>query len=185
VTDDRQLLFFAGRQEWREWLRSHHPGAAEAWLVLYKKGMREGAMSLEEAVEEALCFGWIDGKLLSMDAEKYSLRFTPRRANSVWSMSNVRRVERLTKAGLITEAGLAKIAAARRSGQWEAAVTRERTDVIPPDLERALRRVRGAVAAYRSLKDSRKKQLLHWLSLAKKPETRRNRVEAVVREVSG
>jgi len=185
VTGDPELLVFADRRKWREWLRSHHQDAREAWLVLYKKGMREGAMSLDEAVEEALCFGWIDGKLLSMDAEKYSLRFTPRRANSVWSITNIRRVERLMKEGLLTKAGLEKIAAARRSGQWEAAITREQTEVIPADLERALRRVRGAVAAYRSLKDSRKKQLLHWLSLARKEETRRKRIEAIVGEVSG
>jgi uncharacterized protein YdeI (YjbR/CyaY-like superfamily) len=135
-------------------------------------------------VEEALCFGWIDGKLKSLDAEKYALRFTPRRPNSVWSISNIRRVERLIKEGLMTQAGWEKIADARQSGQWDAAIKREQTDVIPPDLAKALRRKKGAIAAYRSLTDSRKKQLLHWLFTAKRPETRQRRIEAIVREVS-
>jgi uncharacterized protein YdeI (YjbR/CyaY-like superfamily) len=185
VADDRALLVFEDRRGWREWLESHHSEAKEVWLVLYKKGMREGSLSLDEAVEEALCYGWIDGKLLSMDAERYSLRFTPRRADSVWSISNIRRVERLIQDGRMKEAGLRKIGQARQSGQWEAAVIRERTDVIPPVLEKALRRKKGAIAAYRSLNDSRKKQLLHWLFTARRPETRRKRIEAIVKEVGG
>ena len=179
------MLYFPDRKQWRDWLETHHSEAKEAWLALYKKGMRDGSLSLEEATEEALCCGWIDGKLQSMDAEKYALRFTPRRGDSVWSMSNIRRVERLIRDGRMTEAGLEKIVLARRSGQWDAAINRERTDVIPPDLEKALRRRKGAIAAYRKLTDSRKKQLLHWLFTAKRPETRRKRIEAVVREVSG
>ena len=182
--DDRKLLVFADRGAWRAWLASHYHEATEAWLELFKKGVREGSLSLDEAVEEALCFGWIDGKLKSLDSEKYSLRFTPRRAGSVWSISNIRRVERLTKAGLMTAAGLEKIAAARQSGQWDAAIKREQTDVIPPDLGKALRRRRGATAAYRNLTNSRKKQFLHWLFTAKRPETRKRRIEAIVREVS-
>jgi uncharacterized protein YdeI (YjbR/CyaY-like superfamily) len=185
VSDDRKLLAFTGRGQWRGWLESHHREAGEAWLVLYKKGIREGSLTLDEAVEEALCFGWIDGKLRSLDAERYSLRFSPRRANSVWSVSNIRRVERLTQEGLMTEAGLEKIAEGHQSGQWDAAIRREQTDVMPPDLEAALRRTSGAVAAYRGLTDSRKKQLLHWLLTAKRPETRQRRIEAIVSEVSG
>ena len=184
MLDGRELLIFANREQWRKWLESHNREATEAWLVLYKKGVCEGSLSLDEAVEEALCFGWIDGKLRSLDAERYSLRFTPRRADSIWSISNIRRVERLIKEGLMNEAGLEKIAEARQSRQWEAAISRERTDVIPADLEKALRRKKGAISAYRSLTDSRKKQLLHWLLTAKRPETRQKRVEAIVREVA-
>jgi uncharacterized protein YdeI (YjbR/CyaY-like superfamily) len=183
MTDERELLVFADRGAWRAWLQNHHHDATEAWLVIYKKGVREGAMTLNDAVEEALCFGWIDGKLKSLDDEKYSLRFSPRRADSVWSMTNIGRVERLIETGRMTEAGLEKIAQARESGQWQAAIRREQTDVIPPDLEEALRQA-DAVDAYRDLTDSRKKQLLHWLFTAKRPETRQRRVAAIVKEVT-
>lgn len=185
MIDDRNLMAFHDRDEWRAWLRSHHRDLTEAWLVIFKKGVREGALSLDEAVEEALCFGWIDGKLRSLDGQKYSLRFTPRRATSIWSVSNIRRVERLIKQGQMTEAGLAKIAEARRSGQWDAASARERTNEIPPDLKKALCRRKGAIAAYRGLTDSRKKQLLHWLFTAEKAETRRRRIASIVSQVIG
>ena len=183
VNDDRELETFADRSKWREWLRLHHSDATEAWLVIYKKGVREGGLTLDEAIEEALCYGWIDGKLKSLDAEKYSLRFSPRKANSIWSISNIQRVEKLITLGMMTDAGLEKVAQARQSGQWEAAIKREQTDVIPEDLEKALRRKKGAIAAYRSLTDSRKKQLLHWLFTAKRPETRQRRIASIVSEV--
>jgi uncharacterized protein YdeI (YjbR/CyaY-like superfamily) len=183
MTDERELLVFADRDAWRAWLQSHHQDATEAWLVIYKKGVREGALTLNDAVEEALCFGWIDGKLKSLDHEKYSLRFTPRRADSVWSITNIRRVERLIETGLMTEAGLEKVAQARESGQWEAAIRREQTDVIPPDPEEALRQG-DVVDAYRELNDSRKKQFLHWLFTAKRLETRQKRITAIVNEVT-
>jgi len=185
VIDDRELMTFRDRDEWRAWLAAHHRDAVEAWLVIRRKGVREGALSLDEAVEEALCFGWIDGKLTSMDGQKNALRFSPRRATSIWSVSNVRRVQRLIEEGRMTEAGLARVADARRSGQWDAAFARERTDDIPPDLARALRRRRGALAAYGALTDSRKKQLLHGLFTAKRTETRQRRIEAIVSEVVG
>jgi uncharacterized protein YdeI (YjbR/CyaY-like superfamily) len=183
VTDDLELLTFTSRDEWRSWLESHHSQAGEAWLVIYRKGTREGVLSLDEAVEGALCFGWIDGKLKSLDSLSYSLRFTPRRKDSIWSINNIRRVERLIKEGLMTEAGLEKVAEARRSGQWDLAIRRERTDLIPIDLDKALRRRKGALAGYRNLTNSRKKQLLHWLLTAKRQETRQGRIEAIVREV--
>ena len=183
VDDDRELLVFADCSEWREWLESHYRDATEAWLVIFKKGVREESLTLDEAIEEALCFGWIDGKLKSLDAEKYSLRFSPRKADSIWSISNIHRVEMLIKLGLMTDAGLEKVAQAHLSGQWEAAIRREQTDVIPEDLEKALRRRKGAIAAYRSLTDSRKKQLLHLLFTAKRPETRQRRIAAIVNEV--
>jgi uncharacterized protein YdeI (YjbR/CyaY-like superfamily) len=154
------------------------------WLVLYKKGIREGSLSLDEAVEEALCFGWIDGKLRSLDNERYSLRFTPRKNKSVWSVNNIRRVEKLIKEGLMTEAGMKKVVEARQSGQWDAAIQREQTDLIPTDLEKALRGKKGAIEGYRSLSNSRKKQLLHWLLTARRPETRQKRIAAIVREAA-
>jgi len=184
MTDGRELLAFTDRDEWRSWLKSHHDRATEAWLVLYKKGAREASLTLDEAQEEALCFGWTDVKSKSIDDSRYSLRFTPRKAGSLWSISNIRRVERLIAAGLMTEAGVEKVAEAHQNGQWDAAIMSERTDAIPADLETALRRRKGALAAYKSLTDSRKKQLLHGLLSAKRPATRRRRIQAIVQEVA-
>ena len=185
MTDDRELLFFTSRDEWRSWLQSHHNQATEAWLVLYKKSAHEATLTLDEAQEEALCFGWTDVKSKSIDSSRYSLRFTPRKAGSRWSLSNIRRVERLIATGLMTEAGLEKVAEAHQNGQWDAAIMSERTDRVPTDLAKALRRRKGALAAYKGLSDSRKKQLLHWLSAAKSQATRRRRLEAIIREVAG
>ncbi len=184
MTDDRELLSFTSRDEWRSWLKSHHDRATEAWLVLYKKGAREASLSLHEAQEEALCFGWVDVMSKSIDSSRYSLRFTPRRAGSVWSISNIRRVERLINAGLMTEAGFEKVAEAHQSGQWDAVIRSERTDRVPTDLEKALRRRKGALAGYRSLTDSRKRQLLHGLLTAKSQATRQRRIEAIIQEVA-
>lgn len=180
-----QCLEFADRTEWRRWLETHHADENEVWLIHYKKGFQESGLSLEDAVEEALCYGWIDGLLRSRDDATYALRYTPRRRDSVWSMSNIERAERLIRQGRMTEAGLRSITEAKESGQWEAAIRREQVDVIPPDLEEALGQREGAIAAYRALPDSRKKQFIYWLQSAKRPTTRQRRIEKIVEEVAG
>lgn len=174
------LIEVSTRDEWRRWLASHHQESPGVWITLYKHGKCEGMLKLSEAVEEALCFGWIDGKLRSVDSEKYLLRFTPRRANSVWSIHNIRRVEQLIEAGLMSETGFEKIAEARRNGQWDAAIRRERTEEIPDDLQKRLDRTKGALRAYTALPSSKKKQYLHWLFSARKPETRQRRIESIL-----
>jgi len=177
-------LLFSTPDEWRAWLAEHHAAHSEVWLVHYKRGAGKIALTYEGAVEEALCFGWIDGLLKSIDAESYALRYSPRRPNSVWSASNIARVEKLVRAGRMTPAGLQKVQEAQASGQWDAALQREEVDAIPPDLYQALRRRKGAVAAYRALSPSRRKQLLYWLTSAKRAETRARRIQAIVDEVS-
>lgn len=178
-------LFCATREQWRAWLHANHEQAAEVWLVLHKKGSGIPSLTIADAQEEALCFGWIDQLSKSLDNSSFLLRFTPRRPGSIWSMTNIRRVEELTKAGLMTQAGLEKVREARQNGQWEAAIAREQTDLIPADLEKALRRRKGALAGYRRLTDSRKKQLVHWLLTAKSQATRQRRLEAILREAAG
>jgi uncharacterized protein YdeI (YjbR/CyaY-like superfamily) len=103
----KETLLVQSRQEWREWLVQHHQDRKEIWLIYYKKGSGKTGISYEESVEEALCFGWIDGTNKGIDEEKYAGRFTPRRPKSPWSASNRERVLRLMEAGKMTEAGLA------------------------------------------------------------------------------
>lgn len=179
-----KLLTFADRNQWRTWLAEHHAEESEAWLVHHRSGFQESTLRLAEAVEEALCFGWIDGLLRKLDETRYMVRYTPRRPNSVWSVSNIQRVERLIQEGRMTTAGFQKIAEAKENGQWEAAIRREQVDVIPPDLEEALRQRRGALAAYRALPASRKKRYIYWLQSAKRPTTQQRRIEKIIEEIT-
>jgi uncharacterized protein YdeI (YjbR/CyaY-like superfamily) len=185
MNESPEHLEFSHRQEWRTWLEAHHAEESEAWLVQYKKEFEEAGLGYEETVEEALCFGWIDGLLRRLDERRYLLRYTPRRRDSVWSMNNIQRVERLIQEGRMREAGLKAIAEAKETGQWQAAIRRERVDIIPPDLEEALRQRQGGIAAYHALPDSRKKQFIYWLQTAKRPETKQRRIERIVAEVVG
>lgn len=176
-------LHFTDRQQWRNWLEKYHRTDTEAWLVIYKVKYQSQGLSLDAAVEEALCFGWIDSTLNRHDEKRYLLRFSPRKENSVWSLSNVQRAEQLIRSGKMTQSGLAKIYEAKESGQWRAALQREQVDLIPEDLERALNQVDDGVDAYIALPDSRKKQLIYWLQSAKREETRKRRIKSIIEEV--
>jgi uncharacterized protein YdeI (YjbR/CyaY-like superfamily) len=151
MPDQEGLLTFKDRVAWRRWLEKNHQHEGEAWLAICTKGGRAACLSLEDAVLEALCFGWIDGKLESLDNDRYALRFSPRSPGSIWSLSNIRRVEKLVAEGLLAEAGYRRIQEGRESGQWDLAITREQVDVIPADFEKLLRRRKGALSAYRRL----------------------------------
>jgi uncharacterized protein YdeI (YjbR/CyaY-like superfamily) len=170
---------FASREEWRAWLEEHHAHEREVWLLHSKKKATRRTLAYEEAVEEALCFGWIDGLLRSIDAETFALRYSPRKPHSVWSESNKHRAERLIAEGRMTPDGLGKIAEAKENGEWDAATAREDVDTIPPDLAQELEQ-NEAWGSWEKWPASRKQQYLYWLSSARKPETRRKRVQAIV-----
>lgn len=174
-----KLLTFANRREWRAWLRANHARETEAWLVHFKKGFPAETLSYEEAVEEALCYGWIDGLLRRLDERRYVLRYSPRKPNSIWAESNKRRVERLIREGRMAAAGLAMVRAAKASGEWQAAARREQVDHPPVELLRALRAA-GALAAFRRLTPSQRKQHIYAVMSAKTEATRGKRVRAIV-----
>lgn len=176
-------LAFANREQWRAWLELNHGTQCEAWLIHTKKGVKPGGLAYEEAVEEALCFGWIDGLLRGLDAERFLLRYSPRRRGSVWSESNRQRVARLVRQGRMAQAGLQKVREAQESGEWDAAGTREDAGALPTDLEEALRSREGAWEAFRALPPSHKKQYLWWIAEAKREETRLRRILATVDRV--
>ncbi|MCB8961547.1 MAG: YdeI/OmpD-associated family protein [Ardenticatenales bacterium] len=184
MADVPDTLSCASRDEWRRWLHENHAASSEAWLKIRRQRARGPGISLDEAVEEALCFGWIDGLLQPIDENWYALRFSPRQADSPWSARNIGRVERLLAAGLMAPAGQTQIDLARANGQWDAALRREQVDRIPPELETALSEQPGALAAYAALPASRKKQLLYWLDSAKRPATKVKRIQAIVAELS-
>ena len=171
----------AGRAEWRAWLAAHHDHAPGVWLVWRKKGSAATGITLEEALEEALCFGWIDSTLNPIDGQFSRLRFTPRRPRSIWSRQNKRRVESLTRRGLMTEAGLRVIRAARNDGSWHALDAVEAL-VIPDDLAKALASHPGAKERFDALSPSARKSILWSIQSAKRSATRARRIaEALVR----
>ncbi len=177
-------LFFTTKDDWRAWLEAHHATAGEVWLILYKKHTDKPGLSLEEAVEEALCFGWIDGVLRPIDEEKYALRYSPRKSGSVWSETNKRRVRKLIKQGRMTEAGLAKIKEAKVNGEWRAAALREDTTNIPDDLRQALKANAQARRNFDRLAPSHKRQYIYWITSAKTDKTRLRRIQETVRLVT-
>ncbi|OGO08523.1 MAG: hypothetical protein A2Y61_00455, partial [Chloroflexi bacterium RBG_13_60_13] len=164
------------RKGWRAWLEQNHATEKEVWLVLYKKHVARPGISLEDAVEEALCFGWIDGRLRRIDDEKHILRFSPRRRGSIWSESNKRRAERMIEQGRMTEAGLAKVSEAKENGEWDRATLREDTTTIPPDLYTALQANRTTRGDFEELAPSLRKQYLWWITSAKTDQTRQKRI---------
>ncbi len=167
------------RGEWRAWLAEHHASAPGIWLVFYKKGSGQTGVTYEEAVEEALCFGWIDSRPNTLDEERYIQLFTPRKRKSPWSKSNKERVERLLAAGLMAPAGLAALEAAKRDGTW--AIYDGIEDLkVSDDLRAALLRNPKAEANFDAFSASTRKQLLWWIESAKRPETRQRRIEQVV-----
>jgi uncharacterized protein YdeI (YjbR/CyaY-like superfamily) len=173
-------VHFKTRAEWRRWLESNHEGAAEIWFLYYKKHTRKASVPYEEAVEEALCFGWIDGKVRTRDAETYIQRYTPRSDKSLWSKLNKTRAQRMIRAGLMTEAGLARIRAAKRNGEWQKATRPSRPPRMSAELKAALAAHPPALASFESLAPSYRTQYLWWVASAKKPETRARRIQKVV-----
>lgn len=172
-------LKFVNRSEWHMWLVVHHATESEVWVIHYKKKYQDEGLTLDDAVEEALCFGWIDSTLNTVDEKRYALRYTPRKQNSIWSMSNITRAEKLIAEGRMTGAGLEKITEAQENGQWEAAIQREDVDTIPEMLLHALEE-EGALTAYQALPSSRKKQYLYWLNTAKQEQTKNRRIQKII-----
>jgi uncharacterized protein YdeI (YjbR/CyaY-like superfamily) len=173
----------ADRAAWREWLAAHHEERRQVWLLLGKKHVQEPGLRYDEAVEEALCWGWIDGLTNAWDERSYAVRFTPRKPGSVWSESNVARVERMIAEGRMTPAGMALVEEARRRGTWEQAAS-GRLAVTPPDLEAALAGAPLARERWESWPASPRRQYIHWVLDAKRPETRARRIADVVRRAA-
>lgn len=181
--EKKAALFFATQQEWREWLEANHATAREAWLLISKKGAARKSLSLAEAVEEALCYGWIDSHMRPIDTQAYRLRFSPRRPGGIWALSNVQRAERLMSEGRMTPAGLAAVEAAKACGEWDAATRREDLSLVPPELDGVLQVDEVARAAYQKMAPSLIKQYHHWINSAKRAETRAKRIAALVEKL--
>ncbi len=167
------------RKAWRDWLTANHDKKQSIWLIYYKKKSNIPSILYNEAVDEALCFGWIDSKSKPIDDEKFMQFFTKRKEKSVWSKINKEKIARLTQEGLMTKAGLAIIEKAKENGSWTILDQAEAL-TIPDDLENAFLLKPKAKEYFLSLSRSDKRNILQWLVLAKRAETRQNRISEIV-----
>lgn len=172
------------QRAWRAWLEANHFAQAGAWLKFAKKGSPAATVSYAEAVEEALCYGWIDGQVRAHDAHFYLQRFTPRRARSKWSQINREKATRLLAEGRIRPAGEAQIEAAKADGRWEAAYPAQSAAAVPEDLERALDANPKAKAFFETLTGSTRYAFLYRLHHVTNPEARAKRIANYVELLS-
>jgi len=166
------------RAEWRRWLENNHESDKSIWLVTYKKHTGKRYVAYDEVVEEALCFGWIDGLRRPLDEDRTMLHVSPRRARSVWSKINKDRVEQLIANGLMMEPGLAKIERAKRDGTWDYLQDADAL-VTPDDLVAAFAERPGFKAGFEALSESMRRRLLHFLKDAKAADTRKKRIDQI------
>jgi uncharacterized protein YdeI (YjbR/CyaY-like superfamily) len=175
-------IYVKDRAEWRDWLSANQDKEAEVWLIYYKEKTGQASIEYEASVEEALCFGWVDSIIKKLDETKYARKFTPRKEDSVWSESNKKRVEKMIKAGLMTESGMRRVEAAKRSGRWDEPVQRpELTFAMPPEFREALAKNKAAKEYFNKLAPTYQKPFIGWIEIAKRPETRAKRVRESIR----
>ncbi|MEA3224678.1 MAG: YdeI/OmpD-associated family protein [Planctomycetota bacterium] len=170
-------LYITNRDQWRDWLSEHHAAEVGIWLVFYKKATSKPTIEYDVAVEEALCFGWIDSIIKRIDGEKYVRKFTPRKDKSNWSALNKRRVAKMIRAGRMTNAGLAKIKAAKENESWNQDGKTPRSLEIPPEFAEALARNRKAKWHFEKLASTYRRHYFGWIAAAKRPETKKRRIE--------
>ena len=186
VADDLPELLLPDASAWRAWLAEHHTDPTGVWLVLHKKGGDVTTLTYVQAVEEALCFGWIDGQARRRDEHSSFQRMTPRRPRSAWSAVNVERVERLEREGRMQDAGRAQVTAAQADGRWEAAYESSATIQPPEDLLAALAAEPEAQAWFDALTAANRYAVLYRIDAVKRPETRARKIaETVARLAQG
>lgn len=168
------------REDWRAWLEAHHARSEGVWLVTFKKASAEPSLSYNDAVEEALCFGWVDSRPGKLDDERTMLYYAPRKPRSGWSRPNKERIERMVAQGRMTPAGLAKIEAAKEDGSWTLLDAVENLEV-PDDLAAAFAEHPGSAENFGAFPKSARRGILEWIAQAKTEATRRKRVEETAR----
>ena len=176
-------IFFKFRSEWRLWLESNYAKEKEVWLIYYKRHVDKTSIIQVEAVEEALCFGWIDSIVKRIDDERYMQKYTPRNDKSIWSDVNKKRVANLKKNGKMTEAGMNKIRIAKKNGSWDKIQNFTDIERMPNEFEIALSKNKIARSNFDRLAPSHKKQYIYWIGTAKKEETRKRRSEKAIQSL--
>jgi len=178
--DDLPISSFPSRAAWEAWLREHHARSGGVWLKMAKKGSAASSVSYAEALDVALCYGWIDGQKASYDGDFWLQRFTPRGRTSRWSQINRDKATELIERGLMQPAGLRAVEQAKADGRWERAYASWKTATVPDDLQRALEQQPGALAFFATLDSRNRYAILYRIQDAKQAATRQRRIETFV-----
>ena len=179
-TTELAILPFASKKKWADWLARQHDKSAGVWLKLAKKDSSIRSVTYEEALDVALCYGWIDGQKKGFDEEYWLQKFTPRGRKSIWSKINTEKAERLIASGQMKPAGLKAIEAAKADGRWAQAYASQKNISVPEDFQAALDRNRKAKACFATLKSAERYSFLFRIHHAKKPETRAKKIQQFV-----
>lgn len=177
---DLPILSFKSQKDWASWLAKQHAASNGIWLRFFKKDSGVASVTYAEALGEALCYGWIDGRLDPYDEKSWLRRFTPRRPRSPWSKRNIEHVNRLTAAGRMKPAGLKEVDAAKKDGRWEKAYDPQGAMEMPADFLQALAKNKKAKAFFESLNRANRYAIAWRLQTAKRPETRARRMQAIL-----
>lgn len=178
-----EVRSFRECRDFRRWLAKNHDRSAGIWLRVYKKHSRTASITYPEALDQALCFGWIDGQRKPLDEQSWLQKFTPRRPRSGWSKRNTEHAQRLIDSEQMTPAGLREIEAAKHDGRWVAAYDSFREARVPKDFLRALAENKKAEAFYRTLNRTNLYSIVYRLQTAKKPQTRERRLSAIIQKL--
>ncbi len=176
-------ISFASAGAFREWLSDHHSTSEELWLRIYKAGSGVSSVTYAEALDQALCFGWIDGQKKPLDDESWLQRFTPRKRKSRWSQRNTEHAERLTAAGQMTEAGMREVEAAKADGRWEAAYVAFGSATFPEDFLAEVALHPKADAFLKTLNRTNRYSIVYRLETAKTAETRQRRIRQIIEKL--
>lgn len=178
---DYPILPFASKKKWYDWLAKQHDKSVGVWLKLAKKDSGIPSVTYDEAVDVALCYGWIDGQKKGFDDKYWLQKFTPRAKKSIWSKINTEKVEKLIASGEMKPAGLKAIEAAKQDGRWQAAYASQKNMIIPEDFQAALDQNKKAKAAFAKLKSAERYSFLFRIHNAKKLETRAKYIQKFVK----
>jgi uncharacterized protein YdeI (YjbR/CyaY-like superfamily) len=177
---DLNIISFESAEKWGEWLAENHATSNGIWLRVFKKGSGEASVYYGEALDEALCYGWIDGQGRKYDEQSYLQKFTPRRKGSVWSKRNTEHVERLIKEGRMKPAGLQEVEAAKADGRWARAYDSPASMQVPEDFLSELSKMPDALAFFQMLSKANTYAIAYRLQSAKRPETRQRRMKVIL-----
>ena len=178
--NEMQVVSFASSKEWRKWIAENHAKSNGVWLRFFKKDSGEKTVTYSEALEEALCYGWIDGQANKYDAKSYIQKFTPRRPKSIWSKRNTEKAERLIQEGKMKKAGMQQVELAKADGRWQQAYDSPKNMKVPEDFLQQLSKNKKAKTFFDGLNKANLYAIAWRLQTAKKPETREKRLKEIL-----
>ena len=177
---EMQVLSFASSKEWRKWIQANHAKSNGVWLRFFKKDSGEQSVTYSEALEEALCYGWIDGQANKYDTNSYIQKFTPRRPKSIWSKRNTEKAERLIREGKMKKAGMHQVELAKADGRWQQAYDSPKYMKVPEDFLQRLSKNKKAKTFFDRLNKANQYAIAWRLQTAKRPETREKRLKEIL-----